>query len=203
MKNKIFAIFVTLILALAVAGFAYGNWFSTVNITGNVTTGNLELSVWDFSVISQTGYATITPVFSPSAPYNLLTLTINNTYPGWHALVNVQFKNTGTIPLEFYSFGLTYNSGTVDLLNYYKLGFLYWNGTQYVLNYGPATLAYYQTTHYYATEFGGMGYPTGFTMNPGDLHNNVLYIGLDSSLTAYQNTALSVTFSVTATQYIP
>jgi hypothetical protein len=199
MKNKIFAIFVTLIMALAVAGYAYGNWLSTVNINGNITTGTLELTVWDFGVYNQTGSAVITPSYSGRD----LTLTITNTYPGWHAYVNVRFKNTGTIPLKFYSFGLAYNSGTADLLNYYQLGFLYGTWPSLTFNYGPATLAYYQTTHYYATEFGGMGYPTGFTMNPGDTHDNSLYIGLDSSLSTYQNTALSVTFSVTATEYIP
>jgi hypothetical protein len=200
MKTKIFAIFVTLILALGVAGYAYGNWFSTVNINGNVTTGTLALSIWGFSVYNQTGSAVITPVISVGL--DTLTLTITNTYPGWNAIVDVQFKNTGTIPLEFYSFGLNYNSGTADLLNYYKLGFLYWDGTKLVSNYGPAALTWYQTTRYYATEFAP-GYPTGFTMNPGSLHDNYIYLGLDSSLTAYQNTYLSVTFWVTATQYVP
>jgi hypothetical protein len=203
MKTKIFAIFVTLLLALVFAGYAYGNWFSTININGNTTTGTLELSAWDFSVYNQTGYATITPVFPPSPPYNTLTLNITNTYPGWYAFVDVKFKNTGTIPLEFYSFGLTYNSGQADLLNYYKLGFLYGTPPSLTFNYGPAHLTWYQTTHYYATEFGGMGYPTGFTMIPGDIHDNYLYIGLDSSLSTYQNTSLSVTFWVTATQYVP
>jgi hypothetical protein len=199
MKNKILAIFGTLIIALAVVGYAYGNWYSTVNITGNVTTGTLELSIVDFGVHNQTGSAVITPTYSGRD----LTLTINNTYPEWHAYVVVRFNNTGTIPLKFYSFGLNYNSGTYDLLNYYKLGFLYPKGGDYAFNYGPATLMWYQTTHYYATEFGGMGYPAGFTMNPGETHDNMLYIGLDGSLTAYPNTALSVTFWVTATQYIP
>jgi len=200
MKNKILAIFATLIIGLAIVGYAYGNWYSTVYITGDTTTGTLELSIWNFWVHNQTGWATITPSFTDLSH---LTLTITDTYPGWHAFVVVQFKNTGRIPLKFYSFGLDYNSGQGDLLNYYTLGFLYPSGGDYAFNYGPTALTWYQTTHYYATEFGGMGYPTGFTMNPTDLHENMLYIGLDSSLGTYQNTALSVTFWVTATQYVP
>lgn len=202
MKTKIFAIFVTLILALGVAGYAYGNWFSTVYINGSVTTGTLQLSIYNFYVVNQTGYATITPDYT--ALPGTLALTITNTYPGWYAFVNVQFKNTGTIPLEFYSFGLTYTGGTADLLNYYRLGFCYNpsnNEAELVTNYGPAPLTWYQTTRYYATEFPG--YPTGFTMNPLDVHSNYLYIGLDSSLSTYQSTALSVQFQVTATQYVP
>jgi hypothetical protein len=200
--KKIFAVFAALIVALAVVGFTYASWFSSIDINANINTGKLELSITDFWKNNETGYSTITS--SDAYPTNAITLTINNTYPGWNATAFLRVKNTGTIPLVYYSFGLQRTGGYDYLMDFYQLGFAYFNGASYVFNLGPNDLRWFEGGPWlYKNYF--LSYPVGFVLQPGEVHDNMLYFGLRNTLTDYMDitNALQVKFTLTATQYVP
>jgi hypothetical protein len=200
--KKIFAVFAALIVALAVVGFTYASWFSSVDINANINTGTLKLEITDFWLFNETGYSTITPY--SGSPTNAITITIGNTYPGWNAFALLRVKNTGTIPLVFYSFNLVRTGGWDYLMDYYQLGFLYPPDASCQFNLGPHDLRWFTGGPYLYKDYFP-SYPAGFTMNPGDIHDNMLYFGLKDTLTDYQSLspALQVTFTLTATQFVP
>jgi hypothetical protein len=201
MKTKIAMVFAVLMAALAVSGFSYATWYSSVFINGNVKTGSVDMIISAFEVRNQTDYpADIVPA---GVGTNTLTLDINKTYPGWHAFVWIQFKNTGTIPLRFYAFTIT-RTGGEDLMAYYSLGFCYDNGVDYSFNFGPHAFSSLTGWTYYDTDLELKLIPRSYlTLQPGDSHWNLVYLGLDSSLGGSQSKMMNVKFEFEAAQAFP
>jgi len=190
--KKILVMFAVILTALAIVGFSYATWFSSVYINGAATVGTIDLEHYNFNVVHQTTpAATITPSY-PDAYH--LTLTISPVYPGWSANMTVTVINDGNLPLKFYSFQMTSVSDT-NFANYFYLGFLTPSNTY---NVGPTSLNYYSTLHTYE---GDWGIPAAaITLQPGATQASTITLSVDPSLPmSWSGQTLSVTFQLQAT----
>jgi hypothetical protein len=126
-------------------GYAYGSWSQSVNINSTVTSGKLAWGFQNSSLISldagndYTSDASMTNITqtdqdvgnatgtfgddSDGVPH-LLTVNLNNTYPGYYNAVSANVVNVGTIPVYFEQAQLTWrgnqqtiNEGQIYLMN--------------------------------------------------------------------------------------
>jgi hypothetical protein len=189
--KKIFAMFLTIIIALAVVGFSYATWYSSVFINGNATLGTIDLQHYNFGVKNQTDPAAIISYSYPDSHH--LTLTISPVYPGWKAFMWVNVINAGNLPLKFYTFQMTTCSDT-NIAGYFNLGFVTPIDTYNVYS----NLNYYSTLHTYE---GDWGIPApAITLAPGAVQVSLISLDVANNIpSAYQGQTLSVTFELQAT----
>lgn len=118
-NKKMMLVPAALILALFASAFTYGLWFQTLTVDGQVETGDLEwIIVNQFtSDAGQQPDQTILPNGSvvpvpegKDVGFSYCELArdgksvhffLNNTYPGYMAMCQMYFRNTGTIPIHF------------------------------------------------------------------------------------------------------
>lgn len=189
--KKILAMFVTIMVALAVVGFTYAQWYSSVYINGNATLGTIVLQHYNFGVKNQTAPAATIGYSYPDA--YTLTLTIGPVYPGWKAFMWVNVINAGTLPLKFYSFQMTARNDAT-LAGYFNLGFVTPADTYNVY----ADLNYFWTLRTYE---GDWGIPAAsITLAPGAIQSSLISLDVNNGIpTGYQGATLSVTFQLQAT----
>jgi len=192
MKNKILATFFVLVLGLAMVGFSYAAWTSSVQMKGNASVGNIDLRF-----VSCTKLGESSPSANPSWVYNdadhTITITLANVYPGYKVDLNLMMKNFGTLPLAFDTFQMTYCSSTA-LAAWFKLGF--YSAYPSTFNVGPTDFNYYATLHSYAY----WGIPaSAVTLAPGASGPSAIQVAVDPNMpVAFQNEVLVVTFQLTA-----
>ena len=117
MNKKLTAIFATMLIALCLAGVSYAMWSKTLYIDGTVDTGevnaiwtsatNFDLGLdpeWDFQTTKDkdVGSTTVEGIETQH-----LIVTVNNAYPSYCNDIEVEFKNTGTIPVKIQSITIT------------------------------------------------------------------------------------------------
>ena len=183
------------IIALGVIGFGYATWTENVEITADVTTGELAWEIVNIHSI-ENGGATM----STSGSGSSWTVTITDVYPGWEGKVTVRHKNTGTVPLRFESFYVQIITDPAVLRDDYTIKF--YNPSDEV-NYQD-TLNNMVTSQTYDTLFGDD--PTTrayFTIQPGGVHDSKIGLELSEALTGNYNTQIVFKFIHTATQAAP
>jgi hypothetical protein len=193
--KKIMGIFAAIIISLAVIGFSYATWYSSVYINGYATLGTIDLRHYSFGVYNQTSpAATITPVYSDAD--HTLTLTMGPVYPGWKAFMGVNLINNGNLPLKFYSFQMIYVSDAT-LAGYFNLGFCMPIPPSYPYNV-YADFNYFGTLRTYE---GDWGIPAAsITLAPGAIQYSLISIDVNSNIpSSYQGSTLTVTFQLQAT----
>jgi len=102
-----------LLLALAVAGFAYAHWQKTITIDGEVNTGKLDLIIVSASD-DDTGIdpgknkdvADTTITIDPNDPEKAI-VTITNAYPSYYVYIHITIKNVGTVPVKLKEIRIT------------------------------------------------------------------------------------------------
>jgi hypothetical protein len=199
--KKILAMFAAIIISLAVIGFSYATWYSSVFINGNATLGTIDLRHHSFSVFNQTSpAATISTSYADTD--HQLTLDIGKVYPGWKAFMNVTLVNKGNLPLKFYSFEMT-SRNNASLASYFNLGICMPVPPNYPYNVLPDTtllnkeLNYYWTLHKYEADWG---IPASYiTLQPNEAHWSLISLELGDVPSGYQGETLSVTFEWKAT----
>lgn len=189
--TKVGVIFLVAIMSLAGVGASYAVWTKNVDINTAATTGYIDFTIEQIQVVDSDG-ATITPVQYDTHTWGI---TITNTYPGWKGYVNILERNTGTIPLKFYTFQVLYLVGPSDLQNGYTLKF-YPPGDPVNANIW-GTLYNFQNLQYYSS----WGVPDiAITLTPGQGQWSLVSLELPDSLTGNENTPLTFTFEMTAIQ---
>ncbi|MEM3828095.1 MAG: hypothetical protein QXP36_02600 [Conexivisphaerales archaeon] len=103
MNSKMVGLFAIVLIALMVAGFAYAMWTETINISGTVSTGDLDVS-WSVGegYDSEDEYpekdvSSISGDVSEDG--NTLYVTIENAYPCIHYYLPIDVSNDGSIPV--------------------------------------------------------------------------------------------------------
>ncbi|RDV82530.1 hypothetical protein [Ammonifex thiophilus] len=116
-----------MVIALALMGAAYAAWTETININASVATGTYDVT---FSSVSTND---VGDTVDPGADKNVgkteatisedaktITVTAENTYPGYNAEVTYKIKNTGTIPLKVQSIEINIpesDKGKIEVTN--------------------------------------------------------------------------------------
>ncbi len=96
--KKIGLIALIVVLTLGIIGVGYAAWSQVLNISGNVSTGNLAATIGsNGSFTSSVGYATIVDGGSTATD---LIVTISNAAPGNVFTIPWKISNTGTIPVN-------------------------------------------------------------------------------------------------------
>ena len=115
MKGKLAAIFATVIIALVIVGFAYGNWSETLTIEGNITTGELDVEFKNISCsCSEEMTCTATGVDTDGdGDFDKIEVTVSNGYPGGQCNVTFDVHNCGTIPAKIKDISITGNTAQV------------------------------------------------------------------------------------------
>ena len=88
-------LFGVLILALAAIGVASALWSETLTIEGDVTTGNVDVE-FDWIFYNDDG------VFGEcvvGGTADAMTVTMTDTYPGYHCNLEFEVLNVGSIPV--------------------------------------------------------------------------------------------------------
>ena len=189
--------FAVVLIALAIVGFSYATWFSSVVINGTATVGSIDLQHYQFGLYNQT------TTFNATVGYtypdvHTLTLTISPVYEGWTGFMWVNLTNAGNLPLKFYSFQMTYVNDPT-MAGYFNLGFVagYPHTVGDYYNVGPASLTYYSALHTYE---GDWSIPAMYiTLQPGAVHNSLISLSVPSIPSAYMGASLVVQFTITAT----
>ena len=191
--KKMMTLLAAALIALGVVGFGYAAWTESVDIQASVTTGNLDFRIENILVLAANG-ATITPVKTDDYTW---TVTVLNTYPGWEGQINVLHRNAGTVTLRYESFQVVDWSGPTYLRDNYKLKF--YDPSDNV-NY-EKTLTYLTTKRTYDDEFG-TAFRQYVTLTPtqGQWSKIGLKLG---DISGYENTAVTFTFRMWATQAVP
>lgn len=131
-KAKIGMMFLISVVALAMVGGSYAQWFDNVDINATTTNGDLEYRITKFDVTKQDGLDQNNnginewePSWTGCHAYankESITVTVDPTYPGWNAFVCIKVKNTGNIPIKMHGLQIQRISGKADLMNYYLFG---------------------------------------------------------------------------------
>ena len=115
MNKKLTAIFATMLIALCLAGVSYAMWSKILYIDGTVDTGEVN-AIWTSAFNYDQGYdpnpdgtfkdkdvgsTTVTGVGTQT-----LVITVNNGYPSYFNDIQVEFTNTGTIPVKIQSINI-------------------------------------------------------------------------------------------------
>jgi hypothetical protein len=112
------------LLAMALTGLSLAHWDDEVQVTGSVSMGtfNVKMSLEDY--YDNESSLDVGTIAASVSDYNdgddviddgvsdLLTITIDNAYPGYFACVEFNIENAGTIPAETSSDSLTPSVGS-------------------------------------------------------------------------------------------
>jgi len=113
MTRTLMLLVLTLVLALASLGVAYGLWSKVLSVEGTVNTGDLNAD-WDLTSCGELygwpgpfhqgeflgkDVGSVDAEIDPADP-QILHFTVNNGYPSYVADCEVEYTNTGTIPLN-------------------------------------------------------------------------------------------------------
>jgi hypothetical protein len=94
MKSKLAAMFVVVVMALAVAGTAYAAWTASLTFYGSVSTGNVD-------VVFTGGWTrTSTNIVVGFSNARTISVTVSNVYPGWTGTVTIDIYNAGSLPVK-------------------------------------------------------------------------------------------------------
>lgn len=82
-------------------GLAVATWASSVDISINAGSGELDIEIVETKVISSSNYVSFENTdISISKNGKIANVTIDNIYPGSEAVFEVCIRNTGTIPVK-------------------------------------------------------------------------------------------------------
>ena len=120
MKDKLAAIFATVIIALVIVGFAYGAWGETLTIEGNVTTGELDVEFVEDSIECSCSEEMTCSVdkydTDNDGDIDMIVVTVSNGYPGGQCNVTFDVHNCGTIPAKIKDISITGNTAQVSTI---------------------------------------------------------------------------------------
>ena len=123
-------------------------------------------------------------------------ITVTNTYPGWKGFINILHRNAGTVSLKYESFQVQALTGPTALRNGYSIMF-YPPGSDVPNIYG--TLTAFTTKQYYEAYPWEID-PIHITLTPGQGQWSKVSLDLDEGITGYEDTAVTFTFRMWATQ---
>lgn len=110
-KGKYLAIPLILLIGLAIAGYAYASWHTTLYINGTVNTGEIKVKCLSASSDDPPGEIDVgknkdvgTTLVSRIDDTHI-NVTIVNGYPCYETYVHFTVQNVGTIPIHFKGFG--------------------------------------------------------------------------------------------------
>jgi hypothetical protein len=198
MKNKILATFFILVLGLAMVGFSYAAWTSSVQMKGNASVGNIDLKYLSCAKGTETS-----PSANPSWVYSdtdhTITITLANVYPGYKVNLGLTMANGGTLPLYFNTFQMT-SCSSPALAAWFTLGFYSVYPTTF--NVGPIDFNYYATLRNYQSDWGIPA--AAVTLAPGASGTSWIQIAVDPNMpSAFMTETLVVTFQLTAALAAP
>jgi len=114
---------VLLVLALATLGMGYGLWSKTLYINGTVGTGSVD-AVWTYASSSDPPGGLDPPDYEKdvarldcdinAADAQIIDFVVTNGYPSYRADCQVEFANTGTIPVKVEQITVTPGAGLAN-----------------------------------------------------------------------------------------
>jgi len=90
-----------IVLALGVIGVGYAAWAGNIPVTGEVLTGTVSVDRAGTSGWKSNGGSNVKFTEKWTGPNKGYILSFENVYPGWQGEVNVYWKNTGSLPIDF------------------------------------------------------------------------------------------------------
>ncbi|WP_456330601.1 SipW-dependent-type signal peptide-containing protein [Archaeoglobus sp.] len=112
-------VFAALVLGLMVVAATYAAWSETITVSGSVATGELDVAFTDYSVSDNdddtglTGTATTTVELQDTDDdddYDTAVITVTQAYPGYHATVDLNVTNVGTIAAKVSGVNVAYDN---------------------------------------------------------------------------------------------
>jgi len=106
---------IAVVVALALVGVAYALWSETLTINGEVTTGNVSISIgavsdndngWDPGYTKDVGDCWVTGDSNEPAQ---ATIHVSNGYPSYSCTATITVKNDGTVPVNLHDIHFTAN----------------------------------------------------------------------------------------------
>jgi hypothetical protein len=110
-KNRLVALALLAVLAIASLSVGYAGWTKTLTINGTASTGKLDVQFTAYSAVpthTSGPYGIETCSVAPAAEdgaHNLV-VTVANLYPGFTCTINYTMTNMGTLPAK--------NSNSID-----------------------------------------------------------------------------------------
>lgn len=109
MKKKVLLLSMVLVLAFAAVGIGYAGWTKTLNISGTVATGNVDLTMtemgaWDTDdELGMKDFSGIVCVVDGDT----LTVTVTNAYPCIDYYNKVNIHCSGSVPVHIHNISFT------------------------------------------------------------------------------------------------
>jgi hypothetical protein len=190
MKNRMLAAFAALMISLAVVGFSYAQWTTTITVNGYAKFGTVSLIWSKYQFESET---------SPTGKFSAeitdggknVNVGFDNAYPGYKVFFWLETTNTGSLPVRYYNFKCT-STNDAALDSHFTLTF-----------YDPAknpniwaTFAGWKgTTHVY----DDWGVPqSAVTFVAGETHWSLVSISIDGDVgIEYAGLTYTATFEMT------
>ena len=105
-KSLLITLAFVLLVGLAAMGIAYGAWTDTLTINGNVETGTFGVE-FETPVVNNNAHSFATCQAALSGDNKILTITIENAYPGFDCNMTAGIENIGSIPARVTGFHST------------------------------------------------------------------------------------------------
>jgi hypothetical protein len=106
-KLPVGALFIVLVLALAMVGVGYGLWADKLYIDGTVATGTVDVMFSDDPWAREEDHGKEVgnceaQVGDMNSENDLLTIEVTNTYPSYECWVEFEVLSVGSIPVHIY-----------------------------------------------------------------------------------------------------
>jgi hypothetical protein len=108
--QKLTALILIPLIALAILGITYSHWQETLTITGTIKTGYVNLVIGSEKVLVPTGegYDENHPItYYKTSDKHTLIVTCKNVTNGWRIAIGLLMHNEGTLPLNVEGVSLT------------------------------------------------------------------------------------------------
>lgn len=97
--EKLTALMLVPLIALAILGISYGHWQETLTVTGTITTGKPHTIIGSYKVLTPVGYDENQSITDELANEESLLLTCSNVSDCWNIYVGLKIHNIGTFPV--------------------------------------------------------------------------------------------------------
>jgi hypothetical protein len=127
-KEKLTALILVPIIALAILGVTYSHWQETLTITGTIKTGYVNLVIGSEKVLVPCGegYDENHPItYHKTSDNHTLIVTCENVTSGWRIAIGLLMHNEGTLPLTVKNVSLAFENAD-GIMEYFNINTYYY-----------------------------------------------------------------------------
>jgi len=110
-KRMLHPLFSVILIAMSLTVMSYASWTETLTINNVVNTATVNLTFYfvsypiEFDPLNA-ATSNVNPCGYVTGDVDVITLTVENAYPGYEVMIFFQVKNIGTLPVKFLGFSL-------------------------------------------------------------------------------------------------